>query len=1736
MIEPAADSDVDFVLQVTARATESANGDTNSRTDTIHVDVVAVADMPALTVPSSITVEEDTQSATLTISSSLTDTDGSESLLLEISALPVGTQLSDGSNSFTATSGNTVVDVTTWDRSNLQITPPTDSDQDFAVIVTSTATEAENADQAVRSDTVNVLVTAVADQPALTVPATVTVNEDTQSAVFTVSSSLGDTDGSETLVLEVANLPVGATLTDGTNSFTSTSGSNTVEITGWSLANLAVTPPTNSDVDFTLTVTATATEAANSDQSARVDFITVEVEAVADQPNLTVPATITINEDTQSAVFTISSSLNDIDGSEDLFVEVSDIPVGATLSDGTRNFTAMTGSSSVDVTGWSLASLTITPATNSDQNFALTVTATSTEADNGHQSVNVDSIAVQVAAVGDLPTLTVPSTIAVNEDTQSANFTISSALSDTDGSETLTLVISDVPEGTRLTDGLNAFAASTGNTTVNVSAWNLSSLTITPAADSDVDFTLTVIATATEAANSDAAVNFDTINVQVTAVADQPTLTVPSTIAVNEDTNSANFAINSALTDTDGSESLSLEIENLPVGTTLTDGTNTFVASIGGTTVNITSWNLTNLSVTPAGNSDQDFTLSVTATATEGANGDVSVNADTILVTINPVADQPSLTVPATITVNEDTQSANFTITSALADTDGSESLLLEVSEIPVGTQISDGTNLFTAATGSTTVDVTSWNLTNLSVTPAANSDQDFTLTVTATATETANHDQSANIDTISVAVNAVADLPTLIVPSTISVDEDTQSAAFTINSALTDTDGSESLVVVVSDVQVGATLSDGTNSFTATTGTTSVDVSGWSLASLKITPAVDSNADFTLTITSTATEAANSDQSVNSDSISVIVNAVADQPSLTVPSTIAINEDTQSAAFSIATSLNDTDGSESLQLTVSDVPVGATLTDGSFVFTGSSGNSSVTVTGWNLTNLKVNPPADSDVDFTLTVTATSTEAANGDQATIVDTIEVQVTAVADQPSLTVPSTITVYEDTQTAAFTVNSALVDSDGSESLQLTITDLPVGAVLTDGVNGFTASTGNTTIDVTSWNLSNLSITPPANSDVDFALTVTATATEAANSDQAANVETISVQVTAVADVPTITVPSTIVINEDTQSAAFAVSSSLTDSDGSETLLLTVDDVPEGATLTDGTNSFTATSGSTSVDVTSWNLTNLQVTPPTNSDVDFTLIVTSTATEAENGDQAVNSDSINVQVTAVADQTSLTVPSTITVNEDTNSANFTVSSSLHDADGSESLLVEISAIPAGARLTDGTNVFVASPGNSVVDVSSWSLANLSVTPPADSDVDFVLTVTATTTEAANSDQRVKSDSIAVEVVAVADQPTLTVPSTITVNEDTATASFAVGTALVDTDGSESLLVTISDLPVGVALSDGTNMFVASSGNTTVDVTSWSLSSLSVTPPADADDDFALTVTSISTEAENLDQAVKSDSISVEVTAIADVPTLTVPSTIVVNEDTQSAVFTISSALSDTDGSETLRVEISAVPVGATLTDGTNVFTATTGGTAIDVTNWTLNNLSIQAPTNSDVDFTLVVTSTATEANGGDAAVNSDAIDVQVTAVADQPTLTVPSTITVDEDTESAVFSITSALTDTDGSETLQLDVSGIPVGATLTDGINVFTAATGNTMVDITSWDLGNLSVTPPVDSGNNFILTVTATATEAENSDQSSNTDSINIQVNAVADVPSLTVPSSVTVDEDTQTPRSQWRLC
>ncbi|WP_439820412.1 LapA family giant adhesin [Pseudomonas sp. HLG18] len=86
--------------------------------------------------------------------------------------------------------------------------------------------------------------------------------------------------------------------------------------------------------------------------------------------------------------------------------------------------------------------------------------------------------------------------------------------------------------------------------------------------------------------------------------------------------------------------------------------------------------------------------------------------------------------------------------------------------------------------------------------------------------------------------------------------------------------------------------------------------------------------------------------------------------------------------------------------------------------------------------------------------------------------------------------------------------------------------------------------------------------------------------------------------------------------------------------------------------------------------------------------------------------------------------------------------------------------------------------------------------------------------------------------------------------------------------------------------------------------------------------------------------------------------------------------------------------------------------------------------------------------------------------------------------------EGTTVKLSSISTALTDTDGSETLSIKISGAPFGSVLSDGAgHSFTVTATSGDANVTGWNLGSLTVTPPAYYNGQFNLTVTSTSTEA-----------------------------------------------
>jgi Mg-chelatase subunit ChlD len=134
--------------------------------------------------------------------------------------------------------------------------------------------------------------------------------EDNAILLSTIQAHTNDVDGSESLTLTLSGLPAGARLTDGTHTFNAADGSTSVDITGWNLSTLKLTPPTNFNGDIPLTVTATAKDGDAPSASTSLPLV-VHVAPVDDASVLQADR-ITVEED-HNAVGNVLTNDHDVD-------------------------------------------------------------------------------------------------------------------------------------------------------------------------------------------------------------------------------------------------------------------------------------------------------------------------------------------------------------------------------------------------------------------------------------------------------------------------------------------------------------------------------------------------------------------------------------------------------------------------------------------------------------------------------------------------------------------------------------------------------------------------------------------------------------------------------------------------------------------------------------------------------------------------------------------------------------------------------------------------------------------------------------------------------------------------------------------------------------------------------------------------------------------------------------------------------------------------------------------------------------------------------------------------------------------------------------------------------------------------------------------------------------------------------------------------------------------------------
>ncbi|MEN0088219.1 MAG: DUF4347 domain-containing protein, partial [Pseudomonadota bacterium] len=215
--------------------------------------------------------------------------------------------------------------------------------------------------------------------------------------------------------------------------------------------------------------------------------------------------------------------------------------------------------------------------------------------------------------------------------------------------------------------------------------------------------------------------------------------------------------------------------------------------------------------------------------------------------------------------------------------------------------------------------------------------------------------------------------------------------------------------------------------------------------------------------------------------------------------------------------------------------------------------------------------------------------------------------------------------------------------------------------------------------------------------------------------------------------------------------------------------------------------------------------------------------------------------------------------------------------------------------------------------------------------------------------------------------------------------------------------------------------------------------------------------------------------------------------------------------------DGPWTAALNLSGLPVGSSISDGTNNFTATSGNTSVDVSAWTVADITITPPSNSDADITLTLSATYTDNVTAEVVSDTSDIEFRIRAVADGGTVTGTNATVGDSLATSLSDYLAYTIIDTDGSETGTITLTGVPASWVLMNGGSALANSSGT--VTFAASDLPNITITPTGSAGASVSVSATITTTEAATGSQvatasaTSSPDSFTLTVTA-NDVPEV----------------------
>ncbi len=686
---------------------------------------------------------------------------------------------------------------------------------------------------------VNFNITGVNDEPSFTAGADETINEDA---------------GTQTVNGWATSLNTGATNESAqTLSFTVTNNNNTLFSAQPAIdanGNLTYIPADDASGTATVSVVLTdngGTSNGGDDTFATQQF-TITVNSVNDEPSFTTGADETVNEDA---------------GAQTVNAWATGLNTGATNESAQTLSFAVTNDNNtlfsvqpaVDASG----NLTYTPADDASGTATVSVVLSDDggTANGGDDTFATQTLDITVNPVNDEPSFTAGADETVNEDagTQTISVWATSINTGATNESAQTLSFTVTNDNNALFSTQPAIDAS-GN------------LTYTPAADASGTATVSVVLTDNGGTANGGDDTFATqmFDITVNPVNDEPSFTAGANETINEDAgaqteNGWATSINAGATN-ENAQTLSFAVTN--------DNNALFSTQ---PTIDASG----NLTYTPAADASGSATVSVVLTDNGGTanGGDDTFATQTFDITVNPVNDEPSFTVGADETINEDagaqTKNGWATSINAGATNENAQTLSFAVTN--------DNNALFSTQPA---IDASG----NLTYTPAADASGSATVSVVLMDNGgTANGgDDTFATQTFDITVNPVNDEPSFTAGADETINEDAGAQtengwATSINAGATNENAQTLSFAVTND----------NNALFSTQP--AIDVSG----NLTYTPAADASGTATVSVvlTDNGGTANGGDATFATQQFTITVNAVNDAPSFTPGANQTVNEDT---------------------------------------------------------------------------------------------------------------------------------------------------------------------------------------------------------------------------------------------------------------------------------------------------------------------------------------------------------------------------------------------------------------------------------------------------------------------------------------------------------------------------------------------------------------------------------------------------------------------------------------------------------------------------------------------------------------------------------------------------------------------------------------------------------------------------------------------------------------------------